>query len=83
MTQDSGRDRPVEARDSVPSEEDIQELEDTVRRYLRSWEDSDILPSEAAHELVAILLGFDCIHDAIGQVASPLDQLHQLETRSE
>jgi hypothetical protein len=42
----------------------IEEVEDLVRRYLRDWEDSDLLPSEAAREFVTLILQSSRLCDA-------------------
>lgn len=47
----------------------IEEIEKLVSRYLRNWEDSDMLPSEAAHELVTLILQCDRLRDAMQPIS--------------
>jgi hypothetical protein len=42
----------------------ISELKDLVRVFLRRWEDTDELPSEAAERLVSEILRFHRIEEA-------------------
>jgi len=48
----------------------ISQLEGMIRVFLRNWEDSDTLPSDAAAELAGMILGFDRLADARGQFLS-------------
>lgn len=42
----------------------VEELEDSVRVFLRLWEDSSDLPSEAAHKLVGMILRYGRLDEA-------------------
>ena len=46
-------------------------IEDEVRRKLRRWEDSDELPSEAAHDLVRVVLGHQFVNEAMRELKHP------------
>jgi len=48
----------------------LTELEDQIRVFLRWWEDTDILPSEAAHELAGIILRFRELEQAKAEFLS-------------
>lgn len=56
----------------------IEEVEDLVRRYLRDWEDSDLLPSEAARELVTLILQSDRLRDAHSEFLTRSGQMKEL-----
>lgn len=47
---------------------DLEDLEGMVRVFLRNWEDSDTLPSNAARESVRDVLLFPRLHEAKGQL---------------
>lgn len=48
----------------------INELEKVVRKCLCSWKDSNVLPTEAARELVEMILATACLHDVVGEFLS-------------
>lgn len=46
----------------------LEELEDSVRVFLRMWEDSSDLPSEASHKLVGMILRYGRLDEARREV---------------
>lgn len=57
----------------------LRELEGVVRVFLRKWEDSDRLPSEAATELTGLILGFRRLNEASAERLSLADHVEQFE----
>jgi hypothetical protein len=56
----------------APDRPALTELQDIARIFLRQWEDSDSLPSEAARELVARILRFRRLDEARAQLLSEI-----------
>lgn len=59
----------------------LQEVEDVIRVFLRNWEDSDVLPSDAAHDLAELVLGHGRLQEAHRQVLAVPRQLDQVGPR--
>ena len=57
----------------------LRELEGVVRVFLREWEDSDHLPSEAATELTGLVLGFSRLDEARAERLALADHVEQFE----
>ncbi len=57
----------------------LRELEGMVRIFLREWEDSDRLPSEAADELAELVLGFGRLDEARAERLALADHVEQFE----
>lgn len=46
----------------------LNEIEGLVRKYLYWWEGSDVLPSEAARQVVRLVLGHNRVEHALGEI---------------